>query len=71
MGMNFYFYFFLCQACGSGRNLSVWSLPACECILTINMHSLTQDVLFDDNQVSFNSMPCLVFMLNRNLLNLF
>lgn len=38
-------------ACGSGRNLSVWSLPACECILTINMHSLTQDVLFDDNQI--------------------
>lgn len=50
---GFIYNFFLCQACGSGRNLSVWSLPACECILRIDMRSLTQDVLFDDNQVSF------------------
>lgn len=38
-------------ACGSGRNLSIWSLPACECILRIDTHCPTQDVLFDENQI--------------------
>ncbi|XP_077216619.1 DWD (DDB1-binding WD40 protein) hypersensitive to ABA 1 [Tasmannia lanceolata] len=38
-------------ACGSGRSLSVWSLPACECVLRINTHSPNQDILFDDNQI--------------------
>ncbi|XP_022754863.1 eukaryotic initiation factor 4A-15-like isoform X3 [Durio zibethinus] len=38
-------------ACGSGRNLSVWNLPASECISTISNRASIQDVVFDDNQI--------------------
>ncbi|WMV38279.1 hypothetical protein MTR67_031664 [Solanum verrucosum] len=39
-------------ACGSGRSLSVWNLPASECVSGITTSAATQDVSFDDNQVS-------------------
>lgn len=38
-------------ACGSGRSLSVWNLPACECVSHITTSAATQDAVFDDNQV--------------------
>nr|GMC96179.1 THO complex subunit 6 [Ipomoea batatas] len=38
-------------ACGSGRSLSLWNLPACDCISRIATCSATQDVLFDDHQI--------------------
>ncbi|KAK1264938.1 WD repeat-containing protein DWA1 [Acorus gramineus] len=37
--------------CGSGRNVSVWSLPACELILSFENKSSVQDVLINDNQI--------------------
>lgn len=42
----------LSQACGSGQSLSVWNLPASECVSNISSHAPIQDVIFDDNQVS-------------------
>ncbi|XP_026404594.1 THO complex subunit 6-like [Papaver somniferum] len=38
-------------ACGSGRSLSIWNLPASECISRIETCSPTQDLVFDDNQI--------------------
>ncbi|KAK6236508.1 hypothetical protein SCA6_011845 [Theobroma cacao] len=38
-------------ACGSGRSLSVWNLPASECISNISSRASIQDVVFDDNQI--------------------
>ncbi|OMO91702.1 hypothetical protein COLO4_18173 [Corchorus olitorius] len=38
-------------ACGSGRNLSVWNLPASECISSIQTRASIQDLVFDDNQI--------------------
>lgn len=38
-------------ACGSGRSLSVWNLPAYECVSRIMTSAAIQDALFDDNQV--------------------
>lgn len=38
-------------ACGSGRTLSVWNLPACERISGTSAHASIQDILFDDNQI--------------------
>ncbi|KAK9275821.1 hypothetical protein L1049_023092 [Liquidambar formosana] len=38
-------------ACGSGRSLSVWNLPAFERISRISTRASTQDILFDDNQI--------------------
>lgn len=38
-------------ACGSGKSLSVWNLPAFERISRISTCSSTQDILFDDNQI--------------------
>lgn len=43
---------FISQACGSGRSLSVWNLPAYECVSRIMTSAAIQDALFDDNQVS-------------------
>ncbi|CAK9177130.1 unnamed protein product [Ilex paraguariensis] len=40
-------------ACGSGQTVSVWSLTAGECISRISTHASIQDVLFDENQVSY------------------
>ena len=57
-----YFLLPLCltsQACGSGQSLSVWNLPACECVSGITTSAATQDVSFDDNQVS--SLTCIKF----------
>ncbi|CAA6666126.1 unnamed protein product [Spirodela intermedia] len=31
--------------CGTGRNLSVWSLPSCECIWSTDSHFPVQDIL--------------------------
>ncbi|XP_068345068.1 THO complex subunit 6 [Pyrus communis] len=38
-------------ACGSGQSLSVWNLPASECISRVSTHASIQDVVFDENQV--------------------
>nr|XP_016451145.1 PREDICTED: THO complex subunit 6-like isoform X2 [Nicotiana tabacum]XP_016451146.1 PREDICTED: THO complex subunit 6-like isoform X2 [Nicotiana tabacum] len=38
-------------ACGSGRSLSVWNLPACECVSRITTTAAIQDAIFHDNQV--------------------
>ncbi|KAG5559168.1 hypothetical protein RHGRI_008924 [Rhododendron griersonianum] len=38
-------------ACGNGQNLSVWNLPARECISTIPTHASIQDAVFDGNQI--------------------
>ncbi|XP_062148721.1 eukaryotic initiation factor 4A-15-like [Alnus glutinosa] len=38
-------------ACGSGRSLSIWNLPASECVSRISTRASMQDVLFDDNQI--------------------
>ncbi|XP_059636168.1 uncharacterized protein LOC132278394 [Cornus florida] len=38
-------------ACGSGRTLSIWNLPACERISRISTRASIQDVAFDDNQI--------------------
>lgn len=38
-------------ACGSGRTLTVWNLPARECISRTSIHAPIQDMLFDDNQI--------------------
>lgn len=43
----------LSQACSSGRCLSIWNLPASECISRTSTRASVQDVLFDDNQVSY------------------
>jgi hypothetical protein len=40
------------QACGSGRSLSVWNLPASECVSRMCTRASIQDVIFSDNQVS-------------------
>ncbi|GAV72992.1 WD40 domain-containing protein [Cephalotus follicularis] len=37
--------------CGSGRSLSVWNLPASECVSRISSCASIQDVSFDDNQI--------------------
>ncbi|KAI4377801.1 hypothetical protein MLD38_015376 [Melastoma candidum] len=36
---------------GSGRGLSIWNLPASECISKISTAAPLQDVLFDDNEI--------------------
>ncbi|XP_058206588.1 THO complex subunit 6 isoform X1 [Rhododendron vialii] len=38
-------------ACGNGQNLSVWNLPARECISTIPTRASIQDAVFDGNQI--------------------
>lgn len=38
-------------ACGNGRNLSVWNIPARECISTTYARASVQDVVFDGNQI--------------------
>ncbi|XP_015571708.1 THO complex subunit 6 [Ricinus communis] len=38
-------------ACSNGRSLSVWNLPASECVSKAAAHASIQDVIFDDNQV--------------------
>lgn len=42
----------LLQVCGRGQSLSVWNLPARECISRAKTRASVQDVLFDENQVS-------------------
>ncbi|PRQ46884.1 putative transcription factor WD40-like family [Rosa chinensis] len=38
-------------ACGTGRSLSVWNLPASECISRTSTRASVQDVVFDENQI--------------------
>lgn len=38
-------------ACGSGRSLSLWNLPARECVSKIVTSAGMQDVLFDNSQI--------------------
>lgn len=40
------------QACGQGKNIAVWNLPASECVSTISSPAHVQDVMFDEKQVS-------------------
>ncbi|GFS43847.1 DWD (DDB1-binding WD40 protein) hypersensitive to ABA 1 [Actinidia rufa] len=39
------------EACGNGRTLSVWNLPARECISRISTRASVQDIVFDGNQI--------------------
>ncbi|KAK7840373.1 tho complex subunit 6 [Quercus suber] len=43
-------------ACSSGRCLSIWNLPASECISRTSTRASVQDVLFDDNQRSLGAL---------------
>ncbi|RYR30120.1 hypothetical protein Ahy_B01g054962 isoform A [Arachis hypogaea] len=38
-------------ACSSGRNISLWNLPASECLSRISTRASVQDMLFDSNQI--------------------
>uniref|UniRef100_A0A7N0TVV5 THO complex subunit 6 n=1 Tax=Kalanchoe fedtschenkoi TaxID=63787 RepID=A0A7N0TVV5_KALFE len=38
-------------ACGSGKSLSIWNLPAFECVSSITSRALIQDVVFMDSQI--------------------
>lgn len=38
-------------ACSSGRNISLWNLPAAECTLNFSTRASVQDLLFDNNQI--------------------
>lgn len=38
-------------ACGSGPSLSVWNLPASECVSRMCTRASIQDVIFSDNQI--------------------
>lgn len=38
-------------ACSSGRNLSIWNLPASECVSRILTSVPVQDIVFDGNQI--------------------
>ncbi|KAJ4851154.1 THO complex subunit 6 [Turnera subulata] len=38
-------------ACGNGRSLSVWNLPASECVSRAQTPAPIQDVMFNDNQI--------------------
>ncbi|KAJ1400685.1 WD40/YVTN repeat-like-containing domain superfamily [Sesbania bispinosa] len=38
-------------ACSNGRNISLWNLPASECISKISTCGSVQDMLFDNNQI--------------------
>ncbi|XP_057967733.1 THO complex subunit 6 [Malania oleifera] len=38
-------------ACGSGQSLTIWNLPARECVTRISTNASTQDVLFHGNQI--------------------
>lgn len=47
----FSMYLYFLQVCGKGNSISLWNIPARECVSkTVNRVSI-QDVLFDDNQV--------------------
>ncbi|KAK6151970.1 hypothetical protein DH2020_014605 [Rehmannia glutinosa] len=37
--------------CGKGQSLSLWNLPARECVSRATTHASLQDVVFDENQV--------------------
>ncbi|KAF2297566.1 hypothetical protein GH714_038720 [Hevea brasiliensis] len=39
------------QAFSNGQNLSVWNLPASECVTRASIRASIQDVIFEDNQV--------------------
>ncbi|CDY60743.1 BnaA07g36010D, partial [Brassica napus] len=58
-------------ACGQGKNIAVWNLPASECVLTISSHAHVQDVMFDEKQIlSVGAEPLLRrFDLNGALLS--
>ncbi|XP_055960691.1 uncharacterized protein LOC126668738 [Mercurialis annua] len=38
-------------ACSNGRSLSVWSLPASECVSKAASRASLQDIIFDENQI--------------------
>lgn len=46
------------QVCGKGKSLSLWNLPARECVSVARTHASVQDVLFDENQVRSCELPC-------------
>ncbi|KAB2604222.1 DEAD-box ATP-dependent RNA helicase 3 [Pyrus ussuriensis x Pyrus communis] len=51
-------------ACGSGQSLSVWNLPASECISRVSTCASIQDVVFDENQVRSPLSPLLINLVN-------
>ncbi|KAL3830000.1 hypothetical protein ACJIZ3_018802 [Penstemon smallii] len=53
-------------ACGKGRSLSLWNLPARECVMRTTTHTSIQDVLFDDNQILTVGAEPLLTRFNMN-----
>lgn len=52
--------------CGRGRDLSVWSISASDCIAKISTNAPAQDVLFDDNQILLVGAEPLISRLDMN-----
>lgn len=57
---------FSMQVCGRGRDLSVWSISASDCIAKISTNAPAQDVLFDDNQILLVGAEPLISRLDMN-----
>ncbi|XP_048133996.1 ATP-dependent RNA helicase dbp-5-like [Rhodamnia argentea] len=52
--------------CGRGRDLSIWSISASDCIAKISTSAPAQDVLFDDNQILEVGAEPLISRLDMN-----
>ncbi|KAI6679670.1 hypothetical protein NL676_033551 [Syzygium grande] len=52
--------------CGRGRDLSIWSISASDCIVKISTNAPAQDVLFDDNQILEVGAEALISRLDMN-----
>ncbi|KAG6411249.1 hypothetical protein SASPL_129327 [Salvia splendens] len=52
--------------CGKGQSLSVWNLPARECVSVARTQASVQDVLFDENQIVAVGSEPLLTRLNMN-----
>ncbi|KZV52024.1 hypothetical protein F511_10244 [Dorcoceras hygrometricum] len=58
-------------ACGKGQSLSIWNLPARECVFSVTTQACVQDVLFDNNQIlAVGAEPLLTrFNINGEILS--
>ncbi|XP_051149391.1 THO complex subunit 6 [Andrographis paniculata] len=52
--------------CGKGQSLSLWNLPAGECVSVARTHASIQDVTFDQNQILAVGAEPLLTRLNMN-----
>ncbi|CAI9100661.1 OLC1v1037807C2 [Oldenlandia corymbosa var. corymbosa] len=51
---------------GSGRSLSLWNLPACECVSRITTRASIQDVVFEKNEILAVGVEALLSRYNMN-----